>query len=107
MKEQLYMMDAGYSMSSCGKWQRKIFDFAKRYDHHLFTEDGILHLAARMEREGRLAPLVSQNSVSITVPDFKASKAYGLPYSITIGKYPKTVPVSFIRVKGEYDFEEI
>ncbi|MBQ6577186.1 MAG: hypothetical protein IJL91_05510 [Bacteroidales bacterium] len=106
MEEQLFMMDAGFSMASWGKWQKKLFNFARSYDHQLFTEDALYHLAARLEKEARLAPMVSQNSVQVSVSDWREDRKYGCGPQITIGTYPKAIQVRFISINGRYNFRE-
>ena len=104
MGEQLFMMDAGYTMASWGKWQKRLFEVARAYDHQLFTEDALYHLAARMEKEARLAPKVAQDSVKVHVSDWHENRKYGCGPYIQIGTYPKAVLVRFIFINGQYVF---
>lgn len=51
MLKELYMMDTcSASTSGLWVWQKEVYRAAERWEHHLFTEEGIKELVAKLQK---------------------------------------------------------
>lgn len=85
MNEQIkhlrFLMDAGFAKSSWKKWQQALFDEARKYDHQLFTGQGIENLCDTLEYLGGKL----KGDVQIRRPDWDFFVRYDRSPSIQLG----------------------
>ena len=97
--EPRYLCDIGHQANYAMKvWQKNTLNVARQYDHCIFTQPEIIHLA---ERLNEYAHQQRNCTEAVTAHDFDDEKKYHLNPAIRIGS---SCQISFIPIKGDYEY---
>ena len=95
MTELYFMNTCSASTSSLWAWQKEVYHAAERWEHHLFTEDGIKELVAKLQK---MADGLKGKDREVKIYTWPHDDR---PY-INIGPSGHSACISFTKVQGTW-----
>lgn len=99
MTDLYFMNTCSTSASGLWAWQKEVYHAAERWEHHLFTEDGIKELVAKLQK---MADGLRGKDREVKIYTWPHDDR---PY-INIGPGGRAAHISFTKVEGVWKEED-